>query len=99
MAALIKKAPALFATAKELATPKLNLFWRYAKVELAPPSPGEIPVAIADLSTKLANVQKQTFRNWTVNQTVLNLVVGTEVFCWFFIGECIGKGSFVGYQV
>ena len=34
-----------------------------------------------------------------VNQTVLNVVVGTEVACWFFIGECIGKGSLVGYQV
>jgi len=67
MAALIKKAPALLNTAKELAMPKLNLFWRYAKVELSPPSPGEIPVAIGELSTKVANLQKQTFRNWTVS--------------------------------
>ena len=36
------------------------------QVELAPPSPGDIPVAIADLSTKIANAQKQTFRKWTV---------------------------------
>ena len=34
-----------------------------------------------------------------VNQAVLNTVVGVEVFCWFFIGECIGKGNLVGYQV
>ena len=34
-----------------------------------------------------------------VNQAVLNTVVGVEVFCWFFIGECIGKGSLSGYQV
>jgi len=99
MAALIKKAPALIATAKEVAVPKLNTFWRYAKVELAPPSPGDLPVAVADLSTKIANAQKQTFRKWTVNQTVLNTVVGAEILCWFFIGECIGKGSLVGYQV
>ena len=32
MASLIKKAPALLATAREVATPKLNTFWRYAKV-------------------------------------------------------------------
>ena len=51
------------------------------------------------MSTKIANAQKQTFRTWTVNQTVLNTVVGMEVACWFFIGECIGKGSLVGYQV
>ena len=39
----------------------------YLQVELAPPSPGDIPVAIADLSTKIANAQKQTFRKWTVS--------------------------------
>ena len=76
-------------------------------------------MAIADLSKKIANAQKQSFRSWTVsvyvldtyshminvgnffqvNQAVLNTVVGVEVFCWFFIGECIGKGSLSGYQV
>ena len=28
-------------------------------------------------------------------QTAINVVVGVEVACWFFIGECIGKGSLV----
>lgn len=64
-------------------------------MELAPPSPGELPVAIADLSTKVANLQKQAFRDWTVRQTAVNVVVGVEVACWFFIGECIGKGGLV----
>ena len=88
-----------------------NLF---DQVELAPPSPAEVPTAIADLSTKIANLQKQSFRGWTVsivivtapskfyvqvNQAVVNTVVGLEVMCWFFIGECIGKGSLAGYQV
>jgi len=99
MAALIKKAPVLVNTALEIAKPQLNTFLRYAKVELAPPSPGEIPAAIADISTKVANLQKQTFRDWTVRQTAINAVVGVEVACWFFIGECIGKGSLVGYDV
>jgi len=99
MAALIKKAPALLNTAKELARPKMNVFLRYAKVELAPPSPAEIPTAISDLSVKVANIQKQTFKDWTVRQTALNVVVGVEIACWFFIGECIGKGSLVGYNV
>ena len=38
MAALVKKAPALLAAAKELATPKLNTFLRYAKVGIAKPN-------------------------------------------------------------
>ena len=32
MAKLIQKLPALLATTREVATPKLNTFWRYAKV-------------------------------------------------------------------
>ena len=81
----------------------------------------------------MANLQKQTFRDWTVRQvlkvliritaritqnllfrlhkmplkkplfiliflqTAINAVVGVEVACWFFIGECIGKGSLVSF--
>ena len=86
-----------------LTTPTLPIhsiaLYSIEQVELAPPSPGDVAVAIGDMSTKIANAQKQTFRTWTVNQTVLNTVVGMEIACWFFIGECIGKGSLVGYQV
>ena len=32
MAKLVKQIPALVATTKEIALPKLNTFWRYAKV-------------------------------------------------------------------
>merc|ERR1711864_68853 len=99
MAALLKRAPVLLNSVMEVAKPRLNTFLRYAKVELAPPSPGELPLAIGDLSVKLANIQKQSFRQWTVKETTVNLVVGAEILCWFFIGECIGKGSLVGYNV
>ena len=34
-----------------------------------------------------------------MKDAAINTAVGLEVFCWFFIGECIGKGSLVGYQV
>jgi len=99
MAGMVQKVMPFINTAKEVARPRLAIFLRYAKVELAPPSPGELPVAIADLSTKVANLQKQAFRDWTVRQTAVNVVVGVEVACWFFIGECIGKGGLVGYDV
>ena len=95
MAALMKKVPVLL----EMAKPKLNVFVEYAKVELIPPTPAKIPTAISDLSIKIANLQKQTFRNWTVQEAAINTAIGLEVFCWFFTGECIGKGSLVGYQV
>ena len=29
----------------------------------------------------------------------LNTLVATEVGCFFFIGECIGKGSLIGYEI
>merc|ERR1712154_497958 len=35
----------------------------------------------------------------TMKDVAVNTVVVTEIACWFFIGECIGKGSLVGYQV
>ena len=25
--------------------------------------------------------------------------IGVEILCWFWVGECIGKGSLVGYKV
>ena len=31
----------------------------------------------------------------TFLQTAINAVVGVEVACWFFIGECIGNGGLV----
>ena len=61
--AIVKKIPVLV----EMAKPKLNTFLKYAKVELVPPIPAEIPRAIADATTKIGNLQRQTFRNWTVS--------------------------------
>ena len=43
-------------------------------------------------------IQQKAFHFITalqVRQTAVNVVVGLEVACWFFIGECIGKGSLV----
>ncbi len=32
-------------------------------------------------------------------EAAINMIVATEVLCWFFVGECIGKRSLVGYKV
>ncbi len=29
----------------------------------------------------------------------INTLVTAEVVCWFFVGECIGKRSLIGYNV
>jgi F-type H+-transporting ATPase subunit g len=99
MAKLLKSAQKNLPVLLEYAKPKLNTFIKYARVELVPPTPAEIPRAIADASVKIGNVQKQKFRDWTVKEATINTAVGLEIFCWFFIGECIGKGSLIGYQV
>lgn len=64
--------------------------------ELRPPTPGEIPTAIRDL-VKLFS--QRNWQNVTVRDAWRNTLVTTEVICWFFVGECIGKGTLIGYQV
>lgn len=69
---------------------------RAAIVELRPPTPAEIPRAIGD-AVKLFT--KSNWRDVTVRDAWRNTLVTTEVLCWFFVGECIGKGTLIGYQV
>lgn len=69
----------------------------YAKTELTPPTPAEIPRAIRDGIRLFRN--PGNWRNVTVREAWLNTLVTIEVVCWFFVGECIGKGNIVGYQV
>lgn len=68
---------------------------KYAIAELAPPTPAEIPLAIR----QGIQVFKGNWRNVTVREAWLNTLVTVEVVCWFFVGECIGKGTLIGYQV
>lgn len=69
---------------------------RTAMIELRPPTPAEIPRAIGD-AIKL--VTKGNWREVTVRDAWRNTLVTTEVLCWFFVGEVIGKGTLIGYQV
>lgn len=81
------------------AKPKLAVFVRYAKVELVPPSPTEIPQIMRGFSNLLRGARTSSWRNLTVREAWLNTLITAEVLCWFFIGECIGKRSLIGYQV
>ncbi|PSN50183.1 ATP synthase subunit g [Blattella germanica] len=96
---LINKAPLLTKGLVESATPKLNLFLKYAKVELTPPTPADIPQIRSGIQKLLTGFRTGKWKQTPVKEAWLNTLVTVEVICWFFVGECIGKRSLVGYQV
>uniref|UniRef100_A0A8I3WD12 ATP synthase F(0) complex subunit g, mitochondrial n=1 Tax=Callithrix jacchus TaxID=9483 RepID=A0A8I3WD12_CALJA len=96
---LVKKTPALVNAAVTYSKPQLATFWYYAKVELIPPTPAEIPRAIQSLKETVSSTQTGSFKQLTVKEAVLNGLVATEVLMWFYVGEIIGKCGIIGYNV
>ncbi|KAL0267133.1 UNVERIFIED_CONTAM: hypothetical protein PYX00_009487 [Menopon gallinae] len=81
------------------AGPMLSKFWYYARVELTPPKFTDI-VEIKNGFFRLREGYKTgSWKDITVKQAWLNILVAAEVGSWFYIGECIGKGSLIGYHV
>lgn len=79
--------------------PHLETFWFYAKVELVPPGPGDIPDITRGFSDIIRRATSGTWKDLTVKEAWLNALVTTEIVCWFYVGECIGKRHIVGYDV
>jgi len=77
--------------------PRLATAGKYAKAELLPPGPGEL----AQLPASLINGVKGLLRpdQVTVRRIVLNGIVCADVLFFFALGECIGKGSLIGYDI
>ena len=69
----------MVATAVTYSKPQLATFWRYAKVELIPPTPGEIPTAIQSMKKIIQSAKTGSFKHLTVKEAVLNGLVATEV--------------------
>ena len=96
---LMEKAPVLVNAAVTYSKPWLVTFWHYAKVELVPPTPAEIPTAIQSLKNIISSAQTGSFKQLTVKEALLNGLVATEVWMWFNVGEIIGKRGILGYDV
>ncbi|XP_065553226.1 ATP synthase subunit g, mitochondrial [Lathamus discolor] len=97
--ALSARGPQLLSAAVAYAKPRLATFWYYAKVELAPPTPAEIPRAIDSMKAVIRGFQTGRLAQLTVREAVRNGLVATEVLMWFYIGEIIGKRGIIGYNV
>merc|ERR1712226_1488583 len=93
---LIAKGPAMFL---RFSQPRLATFVKYAKVELTPPSPTQLGAIVKGSAGLVGDALTMKWLTCTMGQAAVNTVVVAEIACWFFIGECIGKGSLVGYQV
>nr|XP_045055102.2 ATP synthase subunit g, mitochondrial-like [Desmodus rotundus] len=96
---LAEKAPVLINAAVTYSKPQMATFWHYAKVELIPPTPAEIPTAIQSLKKIVNSAQTGSFKQLTVKEAVLNGLVAAEVWMWFYIGEIVGKRGITGYNV
>lgn len=81
------------------AKPKLATFVKYAKVELVPPNPTDIPEIARGFRNLARGVRSGQWKQLTMKETAVNVGITLEVICWFFIGECIGKGGVIGYAV
>ena len=81
------------------ARPQLDVFLKYAKVELTPPTPADIPAIRQGISRLVTGARTGAYKNVSVREAWLNTLVTAEVIFWFYIGECIGKRHIVGYDV
>lgn len=81
------------------ARPVLNVWQQYARVELSPPSLRDIPAIRSGFTNLIHAARTGRYREVTVREAIVNTLVFAEVYCWFYIGECIGKRHIVGYKV
>uniref|UniRef100_A0A8C4QPT8 ATP synthase, H+ transporting, mitochondrial F0 complex, subunit g n=1 Tax=Eptatretus burgeri TaxID=7764 RepID=A0A8C4QPT8_EPTBU len=79
--------------------PHLITFWSLARVELTPPRISEVRPAVEMLRGEVKAAKLGHYKQLTVREAVRGGLVAVEVAMWFFVGEVIGRGSLVGYNV
>lgn len=77
----------------------LQVWQQYAKVELTPPTLRDIPAIRNGFAKLIESAKSGRYRDVTVREAFINTLVAAEIYCWFFIGECIGKRHLIGYKV
>jgi len=82
------------------AGPRLAVFRHYAAAELAPPvTPGELVQVGKGLTEAASSLATGRFLTNTTKEIAVKSLIGAEILMWFYVGEVIGKGSLIGYNV
>ncbi|EGD73521.1 hypothetical protein PTSG_05225 [Salpingoeca rosetta] len=82
-----------------MAKPAMQTYGSLAMRELGPPSPAQWPTIQKDLQGLVKSAKSLKFINVSVKEAVTGALLGAEVLCWFYVGEIIGRGSIIGYNV
>merc|ERR1739848_548147 len=99
MAAIVTRASNKLIGLATYLRPKAQTFWAYARVELAPPSPAEIPQITKEASAIVKAARTAAYKKTTVKDAFRNFLVCAEVACWSFVGECVGRWQLCGYNI
>jgi len=68
--------------------------------DLAPPTPADLPAVIASVKNGVSMLPRyKELLNVPTKVALVNAAVCTEILCWFFAGEIIGRRSIIGYKL
>uniref|UniRef100_UPI00358DF464 ATP synthase subunit g, mitochondrial-like n=1 Tax=Myxine glutinosa TaxID=7769 RepID=UPI00358DF464 len=96
---VLKKTPQVVSGAVSYCRPHLITFLNLARVELTPPRISDVRPAVEVLREGVQAAKLGHYKQLSVREAVRGGLVAMEVAMWFFVGEVIGRGSLIGYNV